>query len=244
MLKKLRIPIRIKITNKKKAKAKKQGLTFPPKIKKFILSLIILILLIFSIDLGTFLYFNTQVLAYSSKEKILVTKGDVAKRLFQISKYTSTNLQQLINDVAIQQLVTTQAKKNKKFITKKQVIERLEKEGTKNPSAELIRSAQVILNIEQMLDKKPKPVTEKEIEDFYNANKKIAFDKKSLKDVKDDIRKYLEAQKKQALIMEWVQEKLKNSKLTYTNESKDSKYHFGKGLYLLKTIIIPYLFTK
>ncbi len=244
MLKKFKIPIRIKITKDNKTKNKKLKLRVSPRIKKVLLSLTILLLLTLSLDLGTFLYFNTQVLAYSTKDKILVTKKDVTKRLFQISKYTSTNLQQLINDVAIQQLVITQAKKNKKFITKKQVIERLKKEGTKNPNEELVRSAQVILNIEQLLDKKPKPVTEKEIKDFYNANKKIAFDRKSFKDVKEDIRKYLEAQRKQALIMEWVQEQLKNSNLTYTSEVKNNSYHLGKGLYLLKTVIIPYLLTK
>jgi len=216
---------------------------------KLVLTIGIIVLVGFILDLGSYLYFKKNVLAYTTKSGIVITKSQVAKRLFEVGNpLTPVTVQQLINDVLVTKLTDVYAAKNKVIITEAQVTQFLEESKKQNPSLDindpvLRENVKKYLILKALAVKEPVTVTDEEIRRFYNENKEALFKDKKFEEVKEDIRLYLENQKIQEQIINWLDQKRKEEGFVDLNQAPLPQYKPGVGLKEYLPILVKSLFT-
>lgn len=241
--------IKLKIKNKESAKKLQKILdnltTFikSKQLKKLLIGLLGIFIILASLDLGIFMYFKTQVLAYTNTG-VIVTKKDAINRLLELPQYTQVTLQQLINDVTINQLVTFQAKKQKVTVSKEEINNRLKKNG-QDPSkvdAQTLESLRVVMLMEKLAKVKEPTITDKQVKDFYDKNKSLYNLKKFDDKTKKQIKAYMRDQDVEAQIVKWLDGQIKDAGfVNLTN--KQLKYKPLAGIKLFK-ICIKHLLAK
>ena len=212
--------------------------------KKLVVGVFSIILLGAALDFGTYWYFKTQVLAYA-QNGIIVTKGEVTKRLLEIPPYTQITLQQLINDVAINQLVTIDAKKRRITVTTDEIKKRLQENGQdiKDIDAKTLESLKVVMLMEKLANVKEPTITDKQAKEFFERNKKIYNFKKFDDKTKKQIKAYLRDQQVEAQIVKWLDTRIKEIGFVSLIPNNQLKYKPLTGLRLMK-ICFKHLFTK
>ncbi len=206
-------------------------------LKKTLLGLLLTFLLIGILDLSVFLYFKTNILAYTQKTGVLVHRCEIVDKLKQTPAYSTITLQQLLNDITVTKFVNAKAKEYNITVSQEEIEAKLkgtDEEVYKN-NPDLIESTKTVILLEKLAKVKQPEISDKDIEKFYKENKEL-FKGKELKDVKDQIKSYLESQEINKQIVAWLDQEVEKD--TFVDLTTNTlKYKPGAGLKLLPVCI-------